>query len=202
MHERIHDLTAIILAGGKSLRMGRDKSFLNWNGKSLIEHMVENLKKIADDVIIVAKNRERFLFLDIPIYEDLSPLSSPLVGMYTGLSHTKTEFNFMVACDMPFVRSEVVRRLFDSLADYDAVLPESLSGLEPLHGIYRKGCRRVFKVHIQCNSLRIQDALKDLKVLTIPRGEWSDEEFASFSNLNTPYEYQKAQPFQRDPCLF
>jgi molybdopterin-guanine dinucleotide biosynthesis protein A len=193
MFQRFDDLTAIILAGGKSLRMGKDKAFLDWNGRLLIEQMVETLKPAVREVMVVAKNREKFYFLKATIHEDLVLASSPLVGIMTGLHYSSTDLNFIVACDMPFVSASVVERLYQATRDSDGVIPVSLLGSEPLCAIYRKRCRDTFQAHLQRGCPSVICALKDLSIKTLPSSEWSEEERRALFNMNTIEEYMRAQ---------
>lgn len=193
MSERINDLTAVILAGGRSTRMKKDKALLDWKGRPLIQHVVESLRPLANEVLIVAKERGKFFFLDVEVGTDLFSASSPLVGIYSGLTHSRTELNFILACDMPFVGPGVVRRLYDAIKDFDTVLPESVFGIEPLCGIYRKRCADILEAHIRRDSLTLKRVLRDLKVKVIPLEEWSEAERLSFSNINTPLEYTEAK---------
>ncbi|MBI2167007.1 MAG: molybdenum cofactor guanylyltransferase [Candidatus Omnitrophica bacterium] len=192
MTERIRDLTGIVVAGGKSSRMGRDKAFLDWQGRPLIQAVVESLAGHVSEIIVVAKEKEKFKFQferETLLVADRFPYFSPLVGIATGLFYSRTELNFVLACDMPQVKMRVVKRLCESMEDFDAVLPRSSYGLEPLCAVYRKSALGVFEARIRRGSLSVRDALEDLRIKVVPWDEESREEPLVFMNLNTPAEY-------------
>lgn len=192
MTERIDDLTAIVVAGGQSSRMGRDKAFLDWQGRPLIQAVVESLASHVSEVIVVAKDEEKFKFLKVPVYQDRQTAFSPLVGIATGLFYSRTEYNFFVACDMPFVKTSVVRRLYEAREDFDTVIPESERGLEPLFALYHQRCWKKFEEEINRGTLKIIDVLRELRKKIVPVEDRSFEDLNPFSNLNTPEEYLSA----------
>ena len=212
MRDRIRNLTGIVVAGGKSSRMGQDKAFLDWQGKPLIQAVIESLAGHVSEIIVVAKEKEKFKFLKFEkekqfergqakpqkrfylspetlLVADRFPYFSPLVGIATGLFYSRTEFNFVLACDMPQVKMGVVERLYESMEDFDAALPRSSYGLEPLCAVYRKSALGVFEARIRRGSLSVRDALEDLRVKVVPWDEETREEPLVFMNLNTPAEY-------------
>jgi len=193
--KQICDLTAIVLAGGKSSRMGQNKALLDWHGKHLIRHVVDQLRPVAKKVILVAKKPDDFGFLDIPCFKDLNPASSPAVGILTGLFHSSTEFNFILGCDAPFLNVGTVKRLYDAREDYDAVVPASGHGIEPLFGIYRKRCLAVLEEHLHRGIFAVRQILKDLRIKVLPTDSWTQEEKMSFFNMNTLAEYDSAQRY-------
>ena len=193
--KKIHNLTAIVLASGKSSRMRQNKALLDWHGKPLIRHVIDQLRPITKSVILVAKKPDDFGFLDIPCFKDLNPASSPAVGILTGLFHSSTEFNFILGCDAPFLNVGTVKRLYDAREDYDAVVPTSGHGIEPLFGFYRKRCLAVFEEHLQRGVLAVRQILKNLKIKVLPTDSWTQEEKMSFFNMNTLVEYDSAKWF-------
>jgi len=190
---KIHDLTAIVLAGGQSSRMGQNKALLDWHGKPLIRHVIDNLKLVVESVIVVTKEPDNFCFFGVPCFKDLDSASSPAVGIMTGLCHSSTEFNFILGCDAPFINTVTVERLYKEREDYDVVVPASDYGIEPLFGIYRIRCLPVFEECLQRGVLAVRQILKNLKIKVLPTDSWAQEEKMSFLNMNTPAEYDSAK---------
>src|SRR4051812_31899843 len=108
--ENENEITGIILAGGKSSRMGYDKGLAVLNGSKMIDQVYASLKKVVDKVIIVS-NTDSYNYLNVPVYQDLYKDKGPIGGIYTGLSHSTTEKNIIVACDMPFVTEAFLKQL-------------------------------------------------------------------------------------------
>ena len=99
-------MTAIILAGGKSQRMGSNKAFLKYGGKTFIEHQVNSLSKIFGEIIISANDASAYASLNLPIVADVMPEKSPLSGICAGLMRAKSSYAFIIACDMPFINEK------------------------------------------------------------------------------------------------
>ena len=106
-------MTAVILAGGKSSRMGSTKHSLNLKAKTFIELQIELLRKMFDEIIISANTPSEYEYLHLPIFKDLYPDKGPLAGIYTGLINSSSFYTFMLACDMPFVELELIKYLKD-----------------------------------------------------------------------------------------
>ena len=99
--------TGIILAGGKSSRMGEDKGLVLLNGKPMIQYVIEALKEVVSDIIIISNNASYNKFR-IPVYADLIKDKGPVGGIYTGLYHSTTELNFCISCDVPMISSDFI----------------------------------------------------------------------------------------------
>ena len=97
----LHDITGVILVGGKSRRMGRDKAFLQIVGKTLFERVLEIFRESFDRIVLVGDRAERFAAYDLPVLPDIYP-GSALGGLYTALYHAETEYIFVSSCDLPF----------------------------------------------------------------------------------------------------
>lgn len=173
--------------------MGQNKALLDWHGKPLIRHMIDRLRPVAENVILVAKKPDDFRFLDMPCFEDLDAASCPAVGVMTGLYYSSTEFNFILGCDAPLLQAIIVKRLYNARGNFDAVVPASANGMEPLFGIYRKRCQAVFEKHLERGVLSIRQILKTLKIKVLPTDSWTCQEKMSFFNMNTPVEYNSAR---------
>lgn len=190
MSQKMNDLTVILLAGGKSSRMGKDKALLDWRGKPLIQALVESWQPVVSQVIVVTKDKEKFGFLGTTVVSDRFPCFSPLAGMATGLFSSRTEFNFVLACDMPRVNMELVSRLYASVEDFDGVVPESSLSLEPLCALYRRRCLGAFEACIEKGVLSVKEALRGLRVKVISCEEATLHPSTVFLNMNTQTEYE------------
>ena len=133
--------TLIILAGGKSQRMGQDKAFIRFQGEILIRRIMDRLSGLAEEVIVIAPRTQEHLPRGIKVTPDLIPGRGPLGGLYTALSAASYPAVAVVACDMPFVNAKLLAYQRDILLsrDLDVVVPSSEKGLEPLHAVYRQG---------------------------------------------------------------
>ncbi len=188
--------TAIILAGGKSSRMGTNKALLQLNGKTVIEGIVEKLENIVDDIIIVTNTFEDYAFLHLPMVEDKRKNMGPLAGIEAGLAAAKTERNLIVACDMPFISVDLGKYLLSLLGEYQGAVPEISGQLHPLFAAYRKDVNEAVTQLLQENQLRIRHFLQHIHVKIVKKEllqslEIENEEL-TFFNMNSPDEYHKA----------
>lgn len=194
--------TAIILAGGKSSRMGTNKALLTLNGKTVIEGMVEKLKTIVDDMIIVTNTFEDYEFLQLPMIEDRWKEMGPLAGIEAGLDASKTERNLIIACDMPFISIELGTYLLSCLEDYQAAVPEISGQLHPLFASYRKEVRGAVTQSLEQNQLRIRHLLHTIHVKIVKEELLQSlglpNEEIHFFNMNDRDEYDKAFNMSKD----
>ncbi len=188
---------AIILAGGKSSRMGTNKALLKFHEKSNIERMKDELQQVFDDIILVTNNPESYQFLHLKSVTDQYPGSGPLAGIHAGLEASDYEENFIVACDMPFVSAELAGNLVKALKHHDAVVPVSDGREHPLFAAYQKRVARDAVKCIEDGNLRIRHMLAKLDVRYL---EDSDLQLYGgsnleriFFNMNHPEEYEAAK---------
>ncbi len=188
-------MTAIILAGGKSSRMGRNKALLKIEGKSFIERQIDLLREIFEDIIISANTPSDYAFLHLPVIKDVFPEKGPLGGIYTGLMESKSPHTFFLACDMPFVELPLIRHLKGLLRGVDVVVPKSGRGLEPLHAFYSKKCIGPIKRELDRNNLRIISFFSEVtvKIVELDNLTSSPEFKESITNLNTKEDYESAK---------
>jgi molybdopterin-guanine dinucleotide biosynthesis protein A len=191
------EATGIILAGGKNLRLGRNKALEIIGGKKVIERVVSSLNPIVKQLIIVTADGKNHL-IPIPgarFVPDIYPGKGPLGGIYSGLTVSSTELNIVVACDMPFLNTGLLRRMLDLAPEFDAVIPRTRESLfEPLHAVYSKNCLAVIKSHIETGQLSIRAFLAEVKVRYIDEEECRryDPDLLSFFNMNRQSDYEKA----------
>lgn len=132
------NITGIILAGGKSTRMGENKSLLNLNGKTVIERVVSLMKSIFQEVIISTNTPEEYNFLNIPLYKDIYEYKGPLAGIHSGLSNSKTEKSFVVSCDIPLITREMIEFIINYKTDNPITICKADGFLQQLAGSYSK----------------------------------------------------------------
>lgn len=189
--------TGIILAGGKSSRMGTNKALLEIDGKTVIERIVEKLRPIVDNLIIVTNSFEEFAFLELPMVEDEWKGIGPLAGIHAGLTASKTERNLIVACDMPFISPELGTLLLEQLVEYEAVVPQITEQLHPLFAAYKRGVKEEVKKAIELEQLRIRKIFDRIyvKILTETELENLGVQIgqADTFNMNHPEEYEQAK---------
>lgn len=194
MRKRRLEVTGIILAGGKSSRMGRNKALLDFGGRSIIEHTADLFKSIFPEVILVTNTPEEYANLGIKIVTDIFPGKGSLGGIYTGLFHSSHDYSFIASCDMPFLRRELIEFLISLKDGYDVVVPRLKDGHEPLHAVYSKRCLKPIKSMINREDLRIIGFYPKVSVREVPEEELApfNPEPSSFININTPEEYETA----------
>jgi len=188
--------SVILLAGGRSRRMGRDKAFLEWHGRPLIAALVKRLREVSDDVMVVAPHPERFHGLAARLLPDPSPPVGPLGGLWAGLLSARHEWAFALACDMPLVDSAVIDWLFERRHGADAVVPVDVAGRpEPLHAFYRVSCLNPIAAALACGQRAVVAFYPAIRVRYIPPAEWQavDPEGRSWRNINTPEDWARLQ---------
>ena len=189
--------TAIILAGGKSSRMGTNKALLPIEGKAVIEVIKETLTPFFSDLLLVTNDFPTFEFLEIPMVKDVYVGKGPLSGIHTGLENSKSDLNLFVACDMPFVSGELANHLVNLCRHYDAVIPNINGKLHPLFSVFRKSTLAKVEQCLQEDRLRMKDLLEELQVLYVNELEIQNVVVGNiekiFYNMNYPLEYQKAK---------
>ncbi len=134
------DITAIILSGGKSLRMGTNKSFLKIGNKTVIERMRDLLQSIFKDVILITNESDDYKFLGLPIYEDVFRHKGPLAGIHSGLKNSKTNINFIISCDLPFMTREMINYLIEYKTNKLITVAKADGFIQQLAGKYSKEC--------------------------------------------------------------
>ncbi len=186
-------MNAAILVGGKSSRMGTNKAFLELKGKTFIELQIELLKEMFDEMFISANTPSEYEYLNLPIFTDIYPGKGPLGGIYTSLINSSSLHTFMLACDMPFIGTELINHLKELTKEYDVVIPKSEKGLEPLHAFYSKNCIDPIKRSLDENNLRIISFFPhvNVKIVELDSLALSDRFNNSIKNLNTRDDYEE-----------
>ena len=133
-------LTVAIQAGGKSTRMGRDKSFVPFEGQPMIEVVRDRVAALGDELILITNNPEPYAYLNLPAYGDIYPDCGPLGGIHSALANAASPYVLMVACDMPWLNRDLLEYLISLRKTADIIVPRLDKFPEPLHAIYSKVC--------------------------------------------------------------
>ena len=191
------EVTGVLLAGGKSRRMGEDKRYLVVGEQTLIERGLSVLRSIFRDVLVVIAQDSPPLGVDAKVVRDLVPECGSLGGLYTGLRQAATPWIFVVGCDMPFLDQAVIAQFTNRRAGADIVMAKLGTRLHPMHALYGKQCVPVLEQMVQARQLKIQALVSysslrvqyvtEVDLLTIdPAGH-------SFQNVNTPHDLEVAR---------
>lgn len=189
-------LTGIILAGGKSSRMGVNKALLTIDGENLVQRLVGRLKRLCDQMIIVANDPNPYRGLGVPIVGDILPGNGPLGGIQAGLAASTTPYCLVIACDMPHASVDLGRYMARQAAGYDVVVPTHQSGLEPLHALYSRSCLPHIEARLTAGGQgdrRIISFYPDVAVRQVVEAEikpFGDPRII-FCNINTREDYER-----------
>ena len=161
------NITGVILAGGKSSRMGTDKSLLKLDGITFLERIISAMNPWVKSIIIVSNTSEHNKFGPQRV-EDLIKDSGPLAGLYTGLYHSETEYNLVLSCDVPLINSTILKRLVSEIDDTsDVIQLQSQDKTIPLVAIYRKRCMHTCLELLEQGEKRLRVAINHLNTKTI-----------------------------------
>lgn len=187
-------LSAAILVGGESRRMGYNKAFLKIGRSNLVESIVARLKTIFPDVFLVGNDPELYRLLEMPVIADLYKGCGPLGGIHAALMAAKTPYVFITACDVPFLDTQVVVYMAGKVSGYDAVVPKIKGYLEPLCAVYGKSCLLAMEAQLKCGQCKITDLFSVLHVNYLEQEEIEKLTAVekAFLNVNTPKDMQKA----------
>lgn len=188
-------ITGIILAGGKNLRMGANKAFLEINGQRIIDRTRRLFQELFAEVILVTNSPFAYLDLNLRMVADLLPERGALGGIFTGLFYSSFSHAFVVACDMPFLNKELISYLISLAGKYDIVIPKTEDGLQPLHAIYSQKCLPHMENLLRQGNLKIIDFFHLVKMREVLTNELItfDPLQKSFFNVNTPEDLARAK---------
>lgn len=187
-------MTGIILAGGENRRMGTDKALLDLGGRPLIEHILTVFSELFERTIIVTNTPDPYRHYGVEITNDVLDVRGPLNGIYSGLLRSGEEYNFVAACDMPFLNPRLITYMGELSPGHDAVVPQFDGFLEPLHAFYRRGILTTIEAQLRRQDRRIRGVFDHIQVRYVTGEEIVrfDPQKRSFRNLNTPKEYKEA----------
>jgi len=159
--------TAIILSGGKSLRMGEDKGLMKIEGKPMIKYVIETVEQLTKQIMIIANNKAYQIF-HYPVYKDSIKDKGPLGGIVEGLSRSTSDFNWVLSCDTPYLEQGLLTDLMLELKkENQAVIVEHSNRKHPLIAVYHRSSLPVFEKQLDQNDLKLSNALNKLKMKTL-----------------------------------
>ena len=207
-------VSALVLAGGQSRRMGRDKAFLDFDGAPLIARVLARVRQVCTEVIIVANDAEAYGRFGVRVIGDAYPGKGSLNGIISGLQAARAEYALAVACDLPFLNVALLRYLISlapqadvviarahaptgkarSATRYDQVVVKE-SGLQATHAIYSKRCLEPMRARLLADDLRIINFFDEVRVRVVEPDEVArfDPQLLSFFNVNTPRDLKVAK---------
>lgn len=195
MNEKITHVTAAILCGGKSRRMGFDKAFLRDGEHYLLLNTVRELRFLFERVVLVSNTKAKFEaqsdFRDIPVLEDIYTEQGPLGGISSALLQVDTEYIFVIACDMPLSDISLIARMYQRLGQKQVLACSHQGILEPLFAFYHRSCLPVFRKQLGEGNRKPRSAFPSLEVGVYAL---SGGETKNIVNLNTPEDIQKWKP--------
>lgn len=186
-------VSAAIMAGGRSKRMGQDKAWIELDGEPLITRVAAVLAQVADEVIVVA-NEPRYASLGLRVVKDRYPNGGALGGIATGVGAAAHDTVLVAACDMPFLSPAVWQLLLGHAGEGDVVIPRVGGEYETLHALYTKACLPHMARALAEDRLRVIAFFDQVRVLPIDEPELRavDPGLRSFTNVNTPEELASA----------
>jgi molybdenum cofactor guanylyltransferase len=185
-------ITGIVLAGGKSSRMGQDKGLMLLQGKAMVLHVIEQLQPQVAEVLLVA-NAPAYQQFGFRVVPDLVAEAGPMGGIYTGLTASASEYTIVLSCDMPFISAEAVRYLIEHAREDVDICVASLQGqMQPLFGLYRKSCLPLLEKSLSRGEYKLQTLIRQAAHQLLPLDVLAEGQPRLFANLNTPEEFEKA----------
>lgn len=200
-------ITGVILAGGKSRRMGQNKALMPLGNEPLIVHVVRQMGLIADELLLITDEPDLYTILKLPTYTDLLPDMGALGGLHTGLTYAANRVVLCVGCDMPLLQPNLLAHLTGLLGDYDAVVPcvesatrattEPAYIFQTLAAVYSKRCLPVIEEMLAAGELRVHALYDRIDTRIVQPHEWQafDPQGLSFFNINTPADFEKANTY-------
>ncbi len=193
------DLSAAIVAGGRSSRMGQDKSFVLLHGRPMIEHVVACVSALpVESVLLITNQPNGYAYLRLTTYPDVFPDKGSLGGIYSAVYHSPSEHTLVVGCDMPYLSGALLRYIAglrdEREGPYDVIVPVHNDHPQGLHAIYRKTVLAPILADLEANRLRVIGFYRMVKARYVLPAEYHDLDPAglSFKNINTPEELERA----------
>ncbi len=190
---KLSGITPVILAGGKSSRMGRNKSFVTLAGKPLIEVVLDTVTSVfLQPPVIVTNSPELYKYLNLTMAGDIFIDKGPLAGIHAGLTHSPTAYSFVFGCDMPFLDTEFVKFMVERLQDEQVLIPRCGKWVEPLHALYAHDCLPFIEEKLNHNICKIQAFFPGVRTGYVDINEYNYE-LDCFLNINSQADLEKAE---------
>lgn len=183
-------LTVAIQAGGKSSRMGIDKSFVLFEGRPMIETIIEKVADLGNELILITNKPKDYAHLNLTMFTDIYPDHGSLGGIYTAVTYANFPHTLVVACDMPWLNPQLLQYMIDLKDEADVVVPRWQKFPEPLHAIYNKNCLAPIREKLEAKQLKITRFFSEVTVRYVEKEEIEqfDRNGRSFANINTPQD--------------
>jgi molybdopterin-guanine dinucleotide biosynthesis protein A len=185
---------AIVLAGGRSQRMGTAKALLDFGGRPLVAHNVALLSRLFDEIVVVAAPDQELPVMPVTIVRDEVPHQGPVGGLYYGLAAARADRCFVASCDAVFLNTDLICHLVARSVESDLVIPSWDGRLHPLHAVYSQSVVPILAAQLSAGERRLIDLVQKVRATRIERDEIArfDPEGMSFFNVNTPEDYEAA----------
>lgn len=185
-----NNITGIILAGGKSTRMGMDKGFLLLNEKPFVQYSIDALRPLVSEIMIVSDNPNYDAF-ELKRINDITKNSGPVAGICSGLEASSTEYNLVLSCDIPLISSEILQTIIDAIDDTSEIIQvESNGKTMPLIALYKRHVKNTFNKLLEANERRLRIAIKSCHSKSIELKQ--EHEFCTM-NVNTKKELKAVE---------
>jgi molybdenum cofactor guanylyltransferase len=191
----MHDMTIAVLAGGRSTRMGQNKSFVEVHGVPMIERVLDSVSPLGRPIMLITADSEVYAHYSLPMFADVIPHQGALGGLYTALYYSTTPYILCVACDMPFLNTDVLRYLLGHRHEANAVVAH-INGLwQPFPGIYHRCLLPSLKESLDKHQSQMQRVLNHMSVYPVSSKEilHIDPGLRTFTNINNPNELEVIQ---------
>jgi molybdopterin-guanine dinucleotide biosynthesis protein A len=191
----------VILAGGKSSRMGVNKALLEFEGEPLVQRLAQRFQRWFAQVVVVTNTPEVYAFLGLPMAGDRVPGLGPLGGLEAGLTASRFEHAFFCACDMPFVAEAFVQHLVRLAPGHEIVVPQVDGEFEPMHAVYSRLLLPRIAGNLESKRLRLTSIFEGAQLRVVPEAEVRrfGDPAQLFFNCNTPAEFAQAKVWGREP---
>lgn len=191
---------AVILAGGRSSRMGRDKALLPLNGIPLIQHVQAALSSIFEEIVVVGRSPDALPIPNLHCLPDYDSGLGPIGGLLTALRYAQGRSVFLVGCDMPYLNPDVIHLMLARVQGFDAAVPMVGGWMQPLHAAYNGTCLPVVERQVENRVLSMHQLIQELRVQIIAEDELRllDSGLKSVQGLNSPEEYDRAVQLASD----
>lgn len=186
------DITAYVLAGGKSTRMGEDKGWMVLNGQPLIIHVTSPLKTLFSSVCIVSEDKS-YDALKLRRIEDHTPHLGPAGGIFAALRDCKTTKALICTCDMPFIDSDFLRKMISKTAEEEILLPCSPKEWHPFPAIYSPSIAKPWAKEMEKGRYALKHMLKTFQVNELHLQDKHSVKSSTFFNINTPEDLVQAE---------
>jgi len=190
---------------------GLDKAFLEIGGRPIIAGVVDKLRSLVNEVIVVTNSPCKYRGFNVKVVKDRMPRKGPLMGIYSGLKNSSSKYNFVAACDMPFINERLVKYMIKNIKNFDIFIPRIDNKFHPLCGIYSKNCVSVIERLLSQDRLKVSDIFSKkiafgdkLKVKFISKKKLQsfDKDLLCLENINTPQDLNRSRRFIRDRHYF